>query len=247
MIKIKSILITALCLLLLLPAAQAGMSLTLVGDAWPPYVDRNLPEKGMASEIVATALKRAGYEPEVKVENWMRVLEGGEIGIYDGIVAAWQTPERAEKFLFSDPYYVNTIKLVKHKNADFSFRRIFQEQGLVAGYVEGYAYNEKLKRPQNLILVPSNHVLQNLMKLQQGQIDLTLADEGVLKYQLDNYFSHNKDQFVLDKEPFSERKLYFMVSKLNPRHAKIVEAFNKSLAEMKKDGSYQQIVDRHIK
>jgi polar amino acid transport system substrate-binding protein len=85
------------------------------------------------------------------------------------------------------------------------------------------------------------------MKLQQGQIDLTLADEGVLKYQLENYFSHNKDQFVLDKEPFSERKLYFMVSKLNPRHAKIVGAFNKSLAEMKKDGSYQQIVDRHIK
>ncbi len=247
MIKIKSILITGFCLLLFLPTVQAGMSLTLVGDAWPPYVDRNLPEQGMASEIVVTALKRAGYEPKVRVENWMRVLEGGEIGIYDGIVAAWNTPERSEKFLFSDPYYVNTIKLVKRKDADFSFRRIFQEQGLVVGYVEGYAYNEKLKKPQNLILVPSNHVLQNLMKLQQGQIDLTLADEGVLKYQLANYFANNKDQFELDDQVFSERQLHFMVSKLNPSHAKIIQAFNQSLAEMKKDGTYQKIVDRHLK
>jgi polar amino acid transport system substrate-binding protein len=234
-------------LLALLPVAQAGMGLTLVGDAWPPYVDRNLPEQGMASEIVVTALKRAGYEPKVQVENWMRVLEGSEIGIYDGIVAAWHTPERAEKFLFSDPYYVNTIKLVKRKDADFSFRRIFQEQGLVVGYVEGYAYNEKLKKPQNLILVPSNHVIQNLMKLQQGQIDLTLADEGVLKYQLASYFSNKKDQFELDSQAFSERPLHFMVSKLNPRHAKIIQAFNQSLAEMKKDGSYEKIVDRHLK
>ena len=29
--------------------------------------------------------------------------------------------------------------------------------------------------------------------------------------------------------------------------AKIIEAFNKSFAEMKKDGTYQEIVDRHMK
>lgn len=246
MLRIKTLLLALGCLLQI-SIAQAGLSLTLVGDAWPPYVDRNLPENGVATEIVVTALKRAGYEPKVKVENWLRVLEGGELGFYDGIIAAWYTPERAEKFVYSKPYYVNTVRLIKRRDSDFDFKDVFTMQGLVAGYVEGYAYNEKLKRPKNLILVPSNHVIQNLMKLQQGQIDLTLGDEGVLKYQLANYFSNNQNQFVFDKKAFSERDLHFMVSKLNPKHGKIIKAFNQSLAEMKKDGTYQKIVDRHLK
>jgi len=245
--RIKTILWTGLCLFVLMPAAQAGMKLTLVGDAWPPYVDANLPEKGLASDIVVTALKRAGYAPTVQVDDWMRVLEGGELGLFDGVVAAWITPKRQEKFVFSDPYYVNTIRLIKRKDADFKFADVYKQQGLLVGYVEGYAYNEKLKRPKNLILVPSNHVIQNLLKLQQGQIDLTLGDEGVIQYQLANYFTSNQDMFVFDKKPFSERKLYFMVSKLNPAHAKIIKAFNKQLAEMKKDGTYQKILDRHLK
>lgn len=243
--RIKTILWAGLCLALLLPAAQAGMKLTLVGDAWPPYVDDNLPEKGLASDIVMTALRRAGYEPKVDVESWLRVLEGGELGLFDGVVAAWSTPGRQEKFVFSDPYFVNNIRLIKRKDADFEFADVYKQEGLVVGYVEGYAYNEKLKRPKNLILVPSNHVIQNLLKLQQGQIDLTLGDEGVMRYQLANYFSNNQDMFEFDRQPFSERKLYFMVSKLNPAHAKIIEAFNRALAEMKKDGTYQNILDRH--
>jgi polar amino acid transport system substrate-binding protein len=231
-------------LALILPA-HAGLGVTLVADTWPPYIDANLPENGMASEIVTTALTRAGYEPKIQIENWMRVLEGGELGIYDAIIAAWHRPERAEKFIYSDPYYVNEIRLIKLKGTDFDFRDIYTVPGLVAGYIEGYAYNEKIKRPDNILLVPSNHVVQNLLKLNNGQIDFTLGDEGVLRYQIEQYFSNNKDKFDIDQEVFAERKLYFMVSKLNPRHGRIIEDFNKELAKMKKDGTYQAILKKH--
>jgi polar amino acid transport system substrate-binding protein len=246
----KRIIKIALGLMLVLSITSvqaAGNSLTLVADTWPPYVDRNMPEYGMAAEIVTTALKRSGYSPKVQIENWMRVLEGGELGFFDGIVAAWKTPAREEKFVFSNPYYRNRVVLVKKKGADFKFNEVMTSQGLVAGYVEGYAYNEKIRRPGNIILVPSNHVLQNLLKLQNGQIDLTLGDEGVIKHLLAEYFSHTADEFEMDEKAFSERNLYLMVSKLNPAHAKIIEAFNTELVKMKKDGTYDAIISRHMK
>jgi len=38
-----------------------------------------------------------------------------------------------------------------------------------------------------------------------------------------------------------------MVSKMNPAHAKIIEAFNSELVKMKKDGTYDAIISRHMK
>lgn len=242
-----NLLLSLLLTLIFVSAHAAGKPLTLVADTWPPYIDRNLPENGMAAEIVSTALKRAGYDTNIQIENWLRVLEGGELGFFDGIVAAWKTPAREESFVFSNPYYRNRVVLVKHRSGQFKFSEVPVSQGLVAGYVEGYAYNEKLKRPGNIILVPSNHVLQNLLKLQSGQIDLTLGDEGVIRHLLKEYFSNTVDDFVLDDQPFSERNLYLMVSKLNPQHARIIEAFNAELVKMKKDGTYDAIIERHMK
>jgi polar amino acid transport system substrate-binding protein len=245
--RVSKVVLGLMMLLMAVSVQAAGKSLTLVGDTWPPYVDRNLPEYGMATEIVTTAMKRSGYDANIKIENWLRVLEGGELGFFDGIVAAWKTPEREEKFVFSNPYYRNKVVLVKNKVSDFKFGEVMTAQGLVAGYVEGYAYNEKIKKPGNIILVPSNHVLQNMLKLQNGQIDLTLGDEGVIRHLIKEYFSNTMDDFVLDTEAFSERNLYLMVSKLNPQHAKIIEAFNAELVKMKKDGTYDAIVERHMK
>jgi len=45
----------------------AGESLKLVNDPWPPYTSDDLPQKGIATQIVKLVLKRAGYNSEVGV------------------------------------------------------------------------------------------------------------------------------------------------------------------------------------
>jgi len=129
--------------------------------------------------VVTTALQRAGYRTEVQIQDWDYVKKGAGLGIFDGLIAAWKTPSREQRFLFSKPYLVSHIHLVKRSDADFDFDQVGRIPGLVVGVVAGYRYSDKTYRNDKLILVESHHVLQNLDRLLKGEIDLTLADARV--------------------------------------------------------------------
>ena len=60
--------------------AQADL-LRVTGSLWPPYVDGELENGGLAADLVRTALERAGYEVEGSVEPWGRAYEGAAIGV----------------------------------------------------------------------------------------------------------------------------------------------------------------------
>lgn len=244
-------LLTTLLLCLLALAAVAGEShdprlLRLVGDSWPPYVDESLPGKGAATEVVTTALERVGYRSAVQIREWDYVKQGAELGIFDGLIAAWKTPAREQRFLFSEPYLVSHIHLVKRSDADFGFDQVGRIRGLVVGVVAGYRYSDKTYRNDNLILVESHHVLQNLDRLLKGEIDLTLADARVLKYLIAKHFPNEANRFVISPQEWSQRPVHFAVSKMNPHHAEIVGAFNRALEAMRRDGTLRAIYRRHL-
>src|SRR5262245_35220626 len=85
----------ALFALLLLSASASAETLRMAADAWPPFTDAGLPGNGLASELVSTALKRAGHRPEYVEVPWARALRGVQVGDYDLIVNAWYSDERA--------------------------------------------------------------------------------------------------------------------------------------------------------
>ncbi len=65
---------------------------------------QNLPQQGLASEIVLTALQRAGYQADITIMPWSRVLPMLYQHQTDGVVAIWATNDRRSKPLFSDSY-----------------------------------------------------------------------------------------------------------------------------------------------
>ena len=98
-----------ICLaLLLFSIAQAKGPLVLSNDAWPPYIVEG-DEQGTAEMLVCQALERAGWQCEVKVDDWDNVLNGARTGAIDGIAAAWRDSDRETYLLFSKPYLSNRI------------------------------------------------------------------------------------------------------------------------------------------
>jgi polar amino acid transport system substrate-binding protein len=91
--------------------------------------------------------------------------------------------------------------------------------------------------------LPSNHLIQNLLKLQQGRIDLTLGDKWSVRHELTEYFPTAIKDFEFLGKPVAARTLHAVVSRAHPEHDKIVKAFNKALKSMKADGSYEKILD----
>lgn len=230
-----------------LHAANADKHLKIASSAWPPYADKTMAEKGAGVDLVRQILKRAGYTTEVTIDNWPRVLQGASIGIYDAISTAWHTDERNKSLHFSEPYFENVIRFVKRKDRPIKFRSYADLNGLLVGYVTDYAYGDEFLNAQGFIKIPSNHVIQNLMLLQRGRIDLTLGDRWVIRNELTNYFPNAINEFEFVGKPVSRQHMHLAVSRKRADHKQIVDAFNKALKKMKADGSYEKILDKYRK
>ncbi len=242
-------LLRLLCLFLAVsltaPTAWAG-PLRLGTSVWSPYVDQNLPGKGLAIELVTAAFKEAGYDVQVEVGSWPRTLEGAKIGVYDVIPAAWYTEERAKELAYSKPYLANTIKFIRRKGDDVNFNGIEDLRGKVIGVVAGYAYGPEFDKARGLTRFEENHVIQNLLNLINGEVQLTLGDEWVLRHETKQYLRSSADQLEILPRPLDVRDLHIAVSRLHPDHEKIIAAFDEAIEKMKKDGRYQAIIDRHL-
>jgi polar amino acid transport system substrate-binding protein len=59
----------------------AQEELHLANDPWPPYTSNNLPNKGLATNIVQVALSKAGFSSIVSFVPWERALKGTIMGL----------------------------------------------------------------------------------------------------------------------------------------------------------------------
>lgn len=231
--------------ILLYPFSVCAKDLKLIANIWAPYVSDQMPNNGLAIDIVTTAFRKAGYNPLLKIDSWSRALEGGKIGIYDAVAAIWYTKERTSDLEFSEPYLVNEIKFIKRKNRNIEFNQIDDLRGLLIGVVKDYAYEESFISLNDIIRIPQNHLVQNLLSLRKGDIDLTLGDQRTILYDLNQYMKGSIKELEFLPKPLAKRGLRIAVSKVNPNHRAIVADFNRVIEKMKSDGSYKKVFSRH--
>lgn len=227
------------------PLFVHAAELNVSTSEWVPYVSKDLPNQGLAIDIVTTALKRAGYQPTVTIQSWSRTLEGVDVGVFDLIAAAWYSPERAKHFAFSKPYLFNEIKLVKRADSEFKFKSMADLNGKLVGIIPDYAYGGEFENASGLLRVPGTHVLQNMLRVLNGEIELTLDDERVLEYEIRHNMIANRDKLMILPKPVSRNGLHIAVSRQNPKHQEIVQAFDKAIIAMQKDGTFDRIVKAH--
>ena len=237
--------ILLLVLLNLFVPLCSAQAISVVSSQWPPYVDDSMPGKGLAVELVNKALQRKGYQPTLHIYNWQRALEGVEIGVFDATCAIWKTAERESDLLYSEPYLTNTISFIKKKSTVIEYRGLADLQGWVIGVVRDYAYNEAFNRSRGLIKIPANFNVQNLQKLNDGTIDLTLGDERAINYTLEKFLPTQVNSFEFIQPALTFKKLYLAVSRSNKNAQTIINDFNQAIAEMQQDGSYDQIVSHY--
>jgi polar amino acid transport system substrate-binding protein len=225
-------------------AIAANLSVVHSGQ-WPPYSGQELPEQGLAVDLVATALTRAGYTPKIRVDSLDRILEGGKIGVYDVFATPWYSDDRNEYLLFSKPYLESYIRFIKQKDKDYEFDTLDDLEGKMVGVVTGYAYDENFNHSRDVIRISERNLIQNILKLTQGRLDLTLDDELVMRYEINRFMPSHMSKLEILAKPLAVRGVHIGVSRENPDHERIVAEFDKAISEMKKDGTYDKILNKH--
>ncbi|MFJ7796328.1 substrate-binding periplasmic protein [Pseudomonas sp. NPDC096950] len=235
----------ALIGLLLLTQNAAAEKLRLVADAWPPFTDATLVNGGLATDIVSTALARAGYASDFEQVPWARALLGVGEGRYDVLVNAWYNDDRTKLGQFSSEYLLNRVRFIKRKDAPIEYNNLQQLHTYPIAVVRGYAYSPEFDEDAALQKIPVHNFAMAVRMLAADRVKLTLEDEFVARYYLARESSKVRNSVEFLPKPLSENSLHILVSLKNPEHEQIVAGFDREIAAMKADGSYERLMKQH--
>jgi polar amino acid transport system substrate-binding protein len=200
---------------------------------------------GLATDLVRTALQRAGYDTAYEQVPWARAVLGVGEGRYDVLVNAWFTEERTKLGQFSAEYLLNRVRFIKRSRSSVEYRDLFQLYGRPVAVVRGYTYSPEFDNDEMLEKVPVNNFSMALRMVFAGRVDLAVEDEFVARYYLSLESRTVRDALEFMPKSLAENSLHILVSLKNPHHKEIVANFNREIAAMKADGSYDELFKLH--
>jgi phospholipid transport system substrate-binding protein len=225
-------------------------TLKMAGHSWEPYISNQLPANGLAVNIVMEVFARAGYQVEMEFMPWQRVAEEMSTGNIDMSVASWYNETRARETQFTEPYLNNELVIIKRKldqltySTQDEFKTYVNKRGYRLGVFKDYGYGDYFSEIAPLVsLNYYKYCTQMIRDVANKSTDIALLDHWTAQNSLDN--SKNIADHLEVMPTLIKHGLHVTITKKRADHQVIAEAFNKSLAEMKKDGSYQEILKKH--
>ncbi len=240
----RTALLLALTLLTTATHTYADDPVKMITNHWPPYIDQQLPEQGLAVELATHIFGRAGYLVENTVESWPRAMEGVRIGLYDVLGAAWRNDARDQEFIYSEPYLINELIVVKRRKMEGRFYSIGALENGRIGLSEDYAYGVDFTEIPGVKIVYENHIIQNLVNLLDDKVDFVVGDRREIALQLEEYLKDRRHEVDVVSISLPPRALYVAGSRTSERPAHLIKEFNAALLEVKRDGSYQKIINK---
>ncbi|MFJ5298161.1 substrate-binding periplasmic protein [Pseudomonas sp. NPDC088368] len=235
----------ALLGMLLIAQGASAQTLRIAGDAWAPYSDLTLINGGLSTDLIRTALGRAGYTTEYEQVPWARAVHGVSEGRYDILINAWYSKDRTEIGEFSGEYLVNRLRFLKRKTSDIEYKSLPQLHPYSIAIVRSYAYSPEFDNDPDLKKIPVASFSTAVRMLAAGRVELTVEDEYAARFALSHEPEDVRDSVDFLPQSLSENNLHILVSLKNPDHAKIVADFDNAIAAMKADGTYDKLFKLH--
>ena len=140
---------------------------------------------------------------------------------------------------------LNRVRFLKRKDTPIEFNNLHQLHTFPIAVVRGYAYSQAFDDDVSLQKVPVHSFAMAVRMVAADRVKLTLEDEFVARYYLarESFKVRNSVEFL--PKPLSENSLHILVSLKNPQHEQIVAGFDREIAAMKADGSYEKLLRQH--
>ncbi|WP_163835923.1 substrate-binding periplasmic protein [Spartinivicinus ruber] len=227
--------------------AETDPPIVVTGD-WAPFTGQDLPNGGMMVEIVESALKAAKQLYKLEYLPWKR---GYQYTIDTKVMAGFpwmRTEDRIALFKFSLPFYQANERFFVHKSFDRVYEKDEDLKGLTVCLPMGWAV-EPMKRfiDKKILTLYQPHTDDACFKgIKTKRVDLYSINEvtgwhSIKKAKLD------PNEFKVLKPVVRENKYYIVVSKTHPQGDQFLASFNKGINAIKEDGTYQKILDKHMK
>jgi polar amino acid transport system substrate-binding protein len=192
---------------------------------------------------------------DVRRYPWKRALENTKNG--EGIIfGISKTPERLQKFIFSEPVFTDQIWLVTRCDSVFEFKKLQDLKGKTIGIVRGASFGDEFDQQSNVLFkveddTGANHA--RFMKLYNRRMDaLTYyqsnTDARKLETSLNESFAQKKIPGTAEKsnrvfcvlpKPVSSLSIHFAISK--DQDTRFFNMIDNALLRAKNNGDLARI------
>ncbi|MCP5160603.1 MAG: transporter substrate-binding domain-containing protein [Hahellaceae bacterium] len=265
---ILKILIVALCLVCFgsvnaqvvpEPGSSSGTSnvvpsklIRIATGEYPPWIGEHQPGNGYVAQIIRESFKLRGYGVEFIFFPWKRAYEQTNYGHYDATAYWYPSEQRRKDFLYSDPLHYESTHFFFHKSKPLAnWQRLEDLKNLKIGVTDGYTYTDEfwaLARAGVLNVETANRDELNMGKLIFQRIDIfpiekqlgfSLLQQNV-KPQVSNLIDYHP-------KPLMETTGHLLFPKSLPASVSRLKDFNQGLAELKKNGHYDLVLNSLFK
>lgn len=227
--------------------AATDATVAIACEIFPPFsYQEDGQVKGIFIDLVREAFRRSGTPITITAYPWARAIAMLENGETDALCTIYKSAQRETFADFSQAVVPDIQSLFVRREAEFRFDGSLESlRGRTIGTVEGYSYGETFDeafKNGTLRSEPVNLIDRNVEKLLDGRIDMFVEGKYVALYTMKKMGVAER---VRELEPDVRRtQLYLAFSKKRNRVALLTQ-FNEALDSMKKDGTYQKIIDRY--
>lgn len=230
------------------PAAAESVKL-VTGNGWKPFVDQDLPEGGMATDLVRQAYKSINQDISIEFLPWKRGKRKVENHDIHGTFPYLKNAERAKKFKFSDPIMVVEARPFVTAENKGSISSYEDMKGKRLCLPEGYALsNDKLKEMVDsgeITRISPRNYTNCFRMLKRGRADFANAERpSGLNIAKDVFGSPGKvsaENLVL-----KELELRVMFSKNLENVDDFVTMANEALGNLRDSGQHEKIIQKHL-
>ncbi|MFB5269796.1 substrate-binding periplasmic protein [Paenibacillus enshidis] len=220
---------------------DAGVMKVGIMGTYPPYnaLGKGGEYEGFDVDIAKGVAEKLGVKAEFTAQDFSSLIPSLQANKLDAVISQVTiTDERKQVIDFSDPYITNNVKIiVGDNNTDITKLQDFKGKTIGVGLGtndESYLRNEVLPEVGNFEIKTYNDVITSLKDLDAGRIDATINNLYALKPIVDE----NGFKIKAVGEPIKSDQAGVAIRQNNPQ---LKEAINKALADMKTDGSYEEI------
>jgi polar amino acid transport system substrate-binding protein len=227
-------------------APPAQLALYVAADAAPKMFLQDAKPTGYMTELAHEALRRAGYDVEVRSYPWARTVMYAQSG-FGVITSLSHTPERDKLFVFSDPIYEDRVLMITRHGAGLQLSGLADLTGLRVGVQQGASFGPAFEAAlQHFVVERDDSADKRLRKVAAGRIDVALLSGGppALRYYATRA---GVDLSLLDvqKSPLLVDSNHIAVARSRPDADEIIRRVNAAIAAMRKDGSGTRILGRY--
>ena len=240
--KFLAVLLTLFPFFALGATAQADTVKIVSDTAYAPFEfkDSDQTYKGIDVDIINKVAEIKGWDIDMSFPGFDAAVNAVQAGQADAIMAGMtKTSEREKVFTMSDTYYDTKVVIATTKANTIS--KYEQLKGKKVGVKTGTAAQRFLEKSKDkygytLKTFDTGDLMYN--SLSAGDVDAVMDDQPVIEYAI-----NQGQNLKISMKGEAVGSFAFGVKK-GSKHEHLVTEFNEALAQMKKDGSLDEIINK---